>query len=111
MEGIVPGPRGETLVVVLAIKLQSLDVFDNDFLKLLRAQSVLNFEPACVVIFDALNDLVILHLEFLQLAVILLGGVICAFFLVEDTPIIVGGLPAFPLSLHLADHVGFESFS
>lgn len=65
MEGIVPGPRGEAFVIVLTVKLQSLDVLQNDLLKLLRPKPILDIESARVVILNALNDLIVLYLELL----------------------------------------------
>lgn len=107
VERIVPAPRRQSFVVILAVELQSLYVLDDDVFELLRVEAVLNVKPTLVVALDASHYFVVLHFELLELAVLHLRLLAILVLLIEDSAVvvIVVGLPGLPLGLHLTDHV------
>lgn len=57
MERIVPSPRGEPFVIILTIKLQSLNIFFNNLLKFSVILSILNIKSTLIIISDTIDNI------------------------------------------------------
>lgn len=107
--GIVPSPGGKSVIVILAVELQSLDVFLDDMFELGGASPVLDVKSALIVAVDAVDNLIILNFELLDFAIFFIFLVIL--LVGEDGAALVLvflALPGALLVFHFCDHVGFK---
>ena len=111
MERIVPSPRGEPFVIILTIKLKSLNVFFNNLLKFSVILSILNIKSTLIIISDTIDNIWVLYLKLLNLWALSIISLFLFLNCVEDCFLLFDCLLFHSsLSLHLIDTISLKFF-